>query len=175
MDTNAARRAIAESYQKDLTITCVVAPTERASSDKPAQDLLGRATQRNMQLGGYFNGEHLCFIVSKPDRSLKVSRYIGDHPNMKKALAPVLAKEKTFTESHRTIKIEIGTIRVARVSNYELIDGLNEEIRRLELILNNPLSATLQKRKREVEDDQAGIIPHVLTPCFPQLTIKCSQ
>lgn len=35
MDTNAARGAIAADYQKNLTVTCVVAPTARAASDKP--------------------------------------------------------------------------------------------------------------------------------------------
>jgi hypothetical protein len=35
MDTNAARGAIADNYQKALSVTCVVAKTDRASSDKP--------------------------------------------------------------------------------------------------------------------------------------------
>lgn len=34
MDTNAARNAVADKYQRELTVTCVVAPAERASSDK---------------------------------------------------------------------------------------------------------------------------------------------
>jgi hypothetical protein len=35
MDTNTSRSAVAENYQKNLTVTCVVAPTARAASDKP--------------------------------------------------------------------------------------------------------------------------------------------
>jgi hypothetical protein len=35
MDTNVARGAIAENYQRNLKVTCVVAPTQRAASDKP--------------------------------------------------------------------------------------------------------------------------------------------
>lgn len=35
MDTNSARGALAESYLKNLSVTCVVAPTTRASSDRP--------------------------------------------------------------------------------------------------------------------------------------------
>ncbi len=39
MDTNAARGAIAANYQKNLSVTCVVAQTERAVSDKPVSGL----------------------------------------------------------------------------------------------------------------------------------------
>ena len=35
MDTNYSRSAVADNYQKNLTVTCVVAPTARAASDKP--------------------------------------------------------------------------------------------------------------------------------------------
>jgi len=40
MDTNAARGAIAETYQKDLSVTCVVATTSQAASDKPVSTVL---------------------------------------------------------------------------------------------------------------------------------------
>lgn len=82
MDTNAARGAIAEAYQKNLSVNCVVARTARAASDKPvsilpnteaptnilqAQDLLGQISQRTLKLDGRFSADHLCFIVSMTD------------------------------------------------------------------------------------------------------------
>ena len=44
MDTNVARGAIAENYQKHLKVTCVVAPTQRAASDKPVSLLIPSLT-----------------------------------------------------------------------------------------------------------------------------------
>jgi hypothetical protein len=42
MDTNSSRSVIAENYQKNLTVTCVVAPTARAASDKPVSNFCPR-------------------------------------------------------------------------------------------------------------------------------------
>ena len=39
MDTNSSRSAVAENYEKNLTVTCVVAPTARAASDKPVSHI----------------------------------------------------------------------------------------------------------------------------------------
>jgi hypothetical protein len=40
MDTNIARGSLAASYSKNLTVSCVVSPTERAATDKPVSFIL---------------------------------------------------------------------------------------------------------------------------------------
>lgn len=40
MDTNVARGALAATYTKNLTVSCVVSPTSRAASDKPVSSFL---------------------------------------------------------------------------------------------------------------------------------------
>jgi len=111
MDTNAARGAIAENYTKNLTVSCICAPTQRAASDKPvssllskadtddakhskAQDLLGNIAQRTMKLDNKFSSNHLCFIVTKTDSSLNMQRYIKTHPNVEEDLEEEFEKEK---------------------------------------------------------------------------------
>jgi hypothetical protein len=82
-DTSAARVKIAEDYQKNLTVTCVVSPSVRAASDKEAQHLVGRSVRRKMQLDGLYTSESLFYVVTKTDDLVDVNTYIRDHPNIK--------------------------------------------------------------------------------------------
>lgn len=121
MDTNSARGAIAENYQKNLSVTCVVAPTARAASDKPAQDLLGKVTQLRLQLDNQFNSDHLAFIVTKTDSSLSLDRYIKHHKNVHDSLSSVFEKEEE-------LKTQLLEIEKKRDDKKKLEAGIRAEI-----------------------------------------------
>jgi GTP-binding protein EngB required for normal cell division len=116
LDTNVARGALAASYSKNLTVSCVVSPTERAATDKPvsfnlsahlpihtkvrkAQELLGSITKRFLQLENQFSSEHLCFVVTKIDSSLVYERYIRKHQNILRDLREILAERERITNN----------------------------------------------------------------------------
>ncbi|QSZ37378.1 hypothetical protein DSL72_009476 [Monilinia vaccinii-corymbosi] len=129
MDTNAARGAVAATYTKNLTVSCVVSPISRAASDKPAQDLLGSITKRYLQLEDHFTSDHLCFIVTKIDTSLSVNRYIKTHPEVGKGLEKVYDKEARTQESLAYMQLQ-------------------DEMRQLEAFIKNDKS----KRKRDTDE-----------------------
>lgn len=59
-DTNAARGAIAEEFQRKLSVSCIVAPTTRASSDKPVSInvLETLKCHANVEIGARAPGKH---------------------------------------------------------------------------------------------------------------------
>ncbi|PVH76323.1 hypothetical protein DL98DRAFT_641647, partial [Cadophora sp. DSE1049] len=50
LDNNAGRSAIAEHYQKEMSVTCILAQAKRGIDDKNAHDLLEKVAKRNLQL-----------------------------------------------------------------------------------------------------------------------------
>ncbi|CZS91694.1 uncharacterized protein RAG0_02208 [Rhynchosporium agropyri] len=84
-DTSAARNAIAEQHKKNLTMSVIVAPAVRASSDKGAYELLSSAERRTMQLDGLYKSDSLFFVVTKIDQLEDYDSYIKDHQNMDRA------------------------------------------------------------------------------------------
>jgi hypothetical protein len=151
MDTNAARGAIAENYHKNLSLTCVVAPTARASSDKPAQDLLGKVHQRTLQLDNHFSSEHLCFIVSKTDSSLTVDRYIKTHPNVAADLAPVLEKERELISMLDQAQKYCSEQKEAEAKHQQVFAELKNEVTKLQAS-GKKSKKPQQKRKRDSEN-----------------------
>ena len=155
MDTNAARGAIAENYQKNLSVTCVVAPTQRAASDKPAQELLGKATQMTLQLDNHFSSEHLCFIVSKIDSSLSVDRYIRTHQNVADLLGPVFEKEQEFRSKIEQCNGYYANMKALELKHQKEIAQFNAELRKIAAAFKkeNGSKASQQKRKRGSQDE----------------------
>ncbi|TVY41981.1 Nuclear GTPase SLIP-GC [Lachnellula occidentalis] len=163
MDTNLACGAIAESYQQNLKVTCVVAPTERAVSDKPAQDLLGRATQRTLRLDDRFSSESLCFIVSKTDSSLNIPRYIRTHPNVEVALSDEFEMEARFNGLLNEAKEYCAERKEAQTITQALLNQLSMEY------MNMPQAAKLKvgrpkKRKRDDKDESSGTSSNTYHP-----------
>ncbi|KAM3065028.1 hypothetical protein ACMFMF_011498 [Clarireedia jacksonii] len=131
MDTNLARGALAASYSKKLTVSCVVSPTERAATDKPAQELLGSITKRFLLLENRFSSEHLCFVVTKTDSSLVEDRYRRKHQNVAEGLQDVLTEREKI--NNKTISMQ------------KKIEELKQKM------------AVDEKRMKQVEKEQAGI------------------
>ncbi|TGO76446.1 hypothetical protein BELL_0155g00120 [Botrytis elliptica] len=152
LDTNAARGALAATYTKNLTLSCVVSPTSRAASDKPAQDLLGSITKRYLQLEDQFSSDHLCFIVTKIDSSLSVSRYIRTHPEVSKQLTDVYEKETRNQEGIECISASEATYKQSIKEYKQDLAERNKQMKELEAHIK---TAKL-KRKR---DDPAPIAP----------------
>ncbi|CZS91568.1 uncharacterized protein RCO7_07029 [Rhynchosporium graminicola] len=90
LDTSAARVAVAEEYRKNLTISVIVAPAVRASSDKSAHDLLSSAERRTMQLDGLYKSDSLFFVVTKIDDLQNFKKYVKDHPNMEQSIVDLV-------------------------------------------------------------------------------------
>ncbi|RFU34362.1 hypothetical protein B7463_g1957, partial [Scytalidium lignicola] len=107
MDNNAARSAVAEKYQRELSVACIVSPASRA-----AQDLLQKYTKRNLQLDGRYDAGMLCFILSQTDREFDYPHYIKQHVNLKDSL-------KT---SHRNLELYLGDLR-RQISDIRLYLG----------------------------------------------------
>jgi len=173
MDTNVARGAIAEGYQKNLKVTCVVAPTQRAASDKPvnflftnskqhsnfkqAQDLLGRVTQRTLQLDNHFSTEHLCFIVSKTDSSLNVQRYIRTHPKVEELLGPEFQKEQLNQDRLNKVNDYCARRREIQATNKELVASLNKELKQLPTAAVKNVKVGRPKKRKRGTDGPSGL------------------
>ncbi|ESZ96348.1 hypothetical protein SBOR_3280 [Sclerotinia borealis F-4128] len=134
MDTNAARGALAATYTKNLTVSCVVSPTSRAASDKPAQDLLGSITKRYLQLEDHFSSDHLCFIVTKTDSSIHVSRYIRTHPEVDKGLTEIYLKEAKIQDDLACMQKSNLNREQRLLKDKQTLLELKEEMKQLETI-----------------------------------------
>ena len=65
MDTNAARNSLAQTYQKELSVNCILAPSKRVSSDQAAHVALNETYKRHLQLDGHWNTNNIIFIVMR--------------------------------------------------------------------------------------------------------------
>ncbi|KAF7899573.1 hypothetical protein EAF00_003909 [Botryotinia globosa] len=144
-DTSAARNAIARNHMKSLDISCVVAPSVRAGSDKGAHVILNSIQKRDMQFDGLFTADSLFFVVSKTDDSLKVQRYITDHPDLGENLAPDLnaieAEEDQLKDIEERLKVLVSK-REKGVKNIAKLTGVISKS-------SSGRVASRQKRKRD--------------------------
>ncbi|KAF7959697.1 hypothetical protein EAE96_001310 [Botrytis aclada] len=144
-DTSAARNAIAQNHMKNLDISCVVAPSVRAGSDKGAHVILNSVQKRDMQFDGLFTADSLFFVVSKIDESLKVQRYITDHPDLGKELATDLNAIKAEDDQLKDIEHQLKVLISKRNKGVK-------NIAKLKGVINQSSSdrvAPRQKRKRD--------------------------
>ncbi|EKD14365.1 uncharacterized protein L3040_008278 [Drepanopeziza brunnea f. sp. 'multigermtubi'] len=158
MDTNAARGAIAETYQKNLSVNCVVAPTTRAASDKPAQDLLGEVAQRSLQLDGKFSADSLCFIVSKTDSSLSMARYIKNHKNVEAMLKVEFEEQASLNNKLDRLRIHCAEKKKSQGAYEKLAKDLKKQ---MEVIVFKKSGSGDSPKKRKRED---GEHPETRTP-----------
>jgi len=162
MDTNAARGAIAEQYQKNLSVNCIVAPTARAASDKPAQDLLGKVAQRTLQLDNRFSADHLCFIVSKTDSSLTMSRYIRTHPELEEILAGEFAKEKELKDKLDQANDILEAKQQSQQANKKLAAELQSQMKKLNVQFKKGAGAGSGRARGKKRKLDAGRISRTL-------------
>lgn len=185
MDTNAARGAIAEEYQKNLSVSCVIAQITRAISDKPvsafvfwqnltnnvqAQDLLGKISQRNLQLDNKFSAEHLCFIVSKTDVSLNMARYINTHKNVQAALAGEFEKEAIIRAALQRSLDNYNETIAAEAEKKESSKLVKKEIKELKqlpsvekYIVDSLTSGKKRKRNEDLPDTSKQLHVEIVT------------
>ncbi|KAK0105169.1 hypothetical protein ONS95_004433 [Cadophora gregata] len=116
LDNNAARSAVAEHYQKELSVTCILAEAKRGISEKNAHDLLEKVTKRNLQLDGLYNAESLCFVLSQTDRDFDIMEYLKGHPVLKAACADDHRKVLDLVVS---LKARLEEDRVAKANDLE--------------------------------------------------------
>ncbi|CAG8981462.1 hypothetical protein HYALB_00003032 [Hymenoscyphus albidus] len=159
MDTNAARGAIAAEYQKNLTINCIVAPIQRAATDKPAQELLGSVTQRTLQLDNKLPTESVCFIVTKIDSSLKVDRYIREHPKVQEMLTDEFEKELRISEDIESIKVWCEERKKRQAEDNLLMSQLKKESKQLAKICKKPKKAGRSKKRKAGDDGSESNLP----------------
>ncbi|EPE29393.1 P-loop containing nucleoside triphosphate hydrolase [Glarea lozoyensis ATCC 20868] len=159
-DSNVARGIIAEKYQKNLKVTCVVAPATRAATDKPAQDLLGKALQLSLQLDNRFSTENLCFIVTKTDASINVKRYLQQNPDVEAAIAGELQLHKDYSENLNTWKIYFGEAQATSRSETELGKSLRKEHKQASRALGALRGKSSKKRKRNDEAEASAVTLH---------------
>ncbi|RDL41492.1 uncharacterized protein BP5553_01471 [Venustampulla echinocandica] len=154
MDSNVARGAIAGKYQENLAVTCVIAPTQRAASDKPAQDLLGKITQRSLQLDGRFSSDTLCFVVSKTDSSISVPRYISTHLNVEELLAPEFALQGKLKETMNKLKENDRVLKVKKRAGETVLKELKKELKQLQKLIKKSHPQKARKRKRIPDEEE---------------------
>jgi predicted GTPase len=155
-DTSAARVKVADEYQKKLAVTCVVAPTTRAASDKIAHDLLSNDKRRTMQLDGKYNSDSLYFVITKIDDLIDVSSYIRDHPNLRKSLSEEVSERDKLKQEIKKLRGDISKGRAANVKkNIPALQSLRNRIKDIEPHVEeiwNSLTKYYQQRKRSLDD-----------------------
>ena len=124
--------------------------------------MLGKVTQRTLQLDNHFSSESLCFIVSKTDSSLNISRYIRTHPNVEEALSEEFEKEKTYNLRLDKAQEFCTERKNIQASNRLLYDELSKEYKKLPEVGKKLKVGRPKKRKRDDVEESPGIFsaPH---------------
>jgi hypothetical protein len=137
MDTNAARNSLAQTYQRELSVNCILAPSKRAASDQTAQINLSEAYQRNLQLDGHWKAENMVFVVVRTDESITVEDHLEKNPEVVEKLGPVIEKDKVWTQRKASLENEINAIGVGIIKKNKAIKGFTKEITKLWAWLNS--------------------------------------
>jgi hypothetical protein len=114
-DSNAARSSVAAQYLNHCSGIWIVAPITRAVDDKCAQDLMGTAFKRQLQLNG--NISNVAFICSKTDdiSPTEVMKNFGNK-----------AKEAIF------LRKDIKSLKAQHQTNKRAADAIDGEIEELD-------------------------------------------
>lgn len=102
-DSNEARSAIAGNFKDQLLITAIVAPAERAISDKGASLLCSKHEELRLMMDRKFKPSRLCFVMSQID-DMPVEEFIREHPDIEKDMEGIIAMETKLTEQILTYK-----------------------------------------------------------------------
>ncbi|KAL2062154.1 hypothetical protein VTL71DRAFT_6420 [Oculimacula yallundae] len=162
LDTSAARVAVTEEHKKKLTLSVVVAPAVRASSDKGAHELLNSTERRKMQLDGQYKSGSLFFVVTKKDQLEEYENYIKDHRNMDQSTVDALAIMQDI--DHQIVNLTRESNEKLKPHNKDKKDLEKCQMTHAKLApqvekILNELSPSGLKRKR-VEDCQDSDFPN---------------
>ncbi|PQE05083.1 tat pathway signal sequence protein [Rutstroemia sp. NJR-2017a BVV2] len=181
MDTNVARGALAAAYSKKLTVNCVISPTERAATDKPAQELLGSVTKRFLQLENHFSSEHLCFVITKTDSSLVHERYLRKHQIIEKDLRQVLAERERIAGQNIVMQKKFDSVKQKMAEGEKMLKQAEKERTEIQRALkkrkrgealatttadSSPTPEQVEMRKlleelmEKIKNTRSGLIPH---------------
>jgi len=116
-------------------------------------------TQRTLQLDNHFSSESLCFVVSKTDSSLSISRYIKTHPNVEEALSDEFAKEERYNLMLDQVNEYCAGRRGTQYKSKVLYDKLNKEFKQLPQKGKNLKASRPKKRKLDELDELSGMSP----------------
>ena len=122
-----------------------------------AQDLLGKITQRTLQLDNRFSSQHLCFIVSKIDTSMTPERYVRTHPNVDLALGPIYEHQRELNENKAKGLQYRRNIEEAKSADRKRLAEINNGITRRIAAFNKCGAKGGTKCKRGVNDDPLGM------------------
>ncbi|KZO96722.1 hypothetical protein CALVIDRAFT_598256 [Calocera viscosa TUFC12733] len=124
-DINIARAAIAKQYIKVADAFWIVAPINRAVSDKTAQDLLGDAFRRQLFMDGCYSDRTVTLVCSKTDQisgeeALRSLPHLKQNPDIRVILQKLKDLETNTSqyelallaaEGKRAAKEEIQTLQ----------------------------------------------------------------
>jgi chromosome segregation ATPase len=186
LDSNLARSMIAANYQKELSVSCVVANIDRGISNGnvshfsltpdikklstnyfQAQDLLEKTTKRNLQLDGLYNSDSLCFVLSQTDKDFNTGDYIKQTPDLAESAAADSRQMETFKDKIAELKRQTKDTTRKRGENKKHAKELSKEIQDVKSRLNtlsNSSGNLSQNRKRGSNDREAGELINIL--CF---------
>ena len=131
MDTNAARNALAQTYQQELSVNCILTPSKRAASDQTAQINLSETYQRNLELDGHWKAESIIFIVVRTDESIDVEDHLEKNPDVVEKVAHVIRQEQNWTHQKSLLEAEIITINTNMINKKKILKGFSKDIRKL--------------------------------------------
>ncbi|KAH7390044.1 hypothetical protein BKA64DRAFT_757002 [Cadophora sp. MPI-SDFR-AT-0126] len=155
LDNNSARSAIAEHYQKELSVTCILAEAKRGISEKNAHDLLEKVTKRNLQLDGLYNAESLCFVLSQTDREFDIIEYLNSHPALKEHCAADHQKVLDLVISLKNRLKEEGAAKLVDSTNRKRVREFSTRSKDLKAqlgIASNALPPPGRNVKRSASD-----------------------
>ena len=160
MDTNAARNSLAQTYQRDLSVNCILTASKRATSDQTAQISLNETYQRNLQLDGHWKSDNIIFIVARTDESITVDDHIDKNPVVAKRLTVIFEKERVWNQRKSLAEQEISAIKTVISKSKRDLRNVEKELKKLWSWLNNiPEIESLPnavKRKASTELLKAG-------------------
>ncbi|OJK02847.1 hypothetical protein ASPACDRAFT_12711, partial [Aspergillus aculeatus ATCC 16872] len=145
-DSNAARVAVAKEYMNCCSAHWIVAPINRAVSDKVAHDLLGKNFKIQMHMNSAFND--ITFICTKTDDIVPIE--------VVQSLGLELPPVENFEASERFegLKIELQASRRSKKKIADDLDDIEEKIEELEAELEeegfnlDDIMLTPKKRKK---------------------------
>jgi hypothetical protein len=148
-DTNAARSSVAEKYQEQLAVTCVIAPIVRAANDSNAQKILTSAKERQLKLDGNFTTTRYCVVMSKID-DMPVQEYFRQYPDAKDSMSDETAESTRLQVEIRIVQQELREAKAVSQKNQNEMQ--HNEIVAKSLEENSRMPAT-RKRKRDGEGE----------------------
>ncbi|KAK1141096.1 hypothetical protein N8T08_009371 [Aspergillus melleus] len=134
-DSNPARVTVAEQYMKRCSAHWVVAPINRAASDKVAKDLLGKNFKMHMQMKNAFSS--ITFICTKTD---DIS--ISETQDSLKLDLPVPEQREA---KHAQLKAELKELHDKREQIMDHVANVDEEIEETEAQIDSDLKSQRKK------------------------------